>query len=160
MYNSTLAALLHVLQLTSAMCLGRISYSRPIATVRECSDEIHEVDPRRGHPTAHLWHAYERYVTLCILHVSVGGASVVSENEYEVVEPGSNPTLSGSVRAMRESLLHELRRDISKLMSLGGNAQGGESGRSGGKSVKVRPGLALGVITLQAGARGPKLTLQ
>ena len=33
------------------------------------------------------------------------------------------------------------------------------SSKSFGKSVNVRPGLALGVITLQAGSRGDKITL-
>ncbi len=44
---------------------------------------------------------------------------------------------------IRERLLGEIKRDFHKLV--GGN---------GGKSVNVRPGLALGVITLRAGGGG------
>ena len=76
-------------------------------------------------------------------------------------------TPSNNLRAVRDSLLRELRRDISRLInvdniSLGSRSSAHKNNRANeeeeggkGKSVNVRPGLALGVITLQAGARGP-----
>ena len=134
-----------------------------------------------------------------------------SENEYEIVGEGMeeeggggrksrggfryssiSSCLGGGVRAMRESLLRELRRDLaryntrsgqlfgkfqfyfihffsffflshicirffalSRLLTggdKGGGLLGGVAGDGSSKSVQVRPGLALGVITLQAGA--------
>lgn len=89
--------------------------------------------------------------------------------------------VGSSVRAMRESLLRELRRDLSRfadrqlahkqhqqqsghlhLHQMGPGEGAGGVGVGGGeeKAVRVRPGLALGVITLQAGAAGPQLLLQ
>ena len=43
--------------------------------------------------------------------------------------------------------------------SIRSGAGGGSGPKGKEKSVNVRPGLALGVITLQAGTKGPKLTL-
>ena len=54
------------------------------------------------------------------------------------------------------SMMKELRRDLARLLRLGG----GTNRSRRGKSVNVRPGLALGVMTLQAGSKGPKLLLE
>ena len=80
-----------------------------------------------------------------------------SENEYEVVEENNGIFGGGILRGIRESLLRELRRDLARFIR---PANYGASHRSkrenqdnSGKSVNLRPGLALGVITLQAGSR-------
>ena len=94
-------------------------------------------------------------------------ANAKSENEYEVVEENSRYFGGGLLRGIRESLLRELRRDLAKFTRsdrfYGGNrseTRSAASSASGsdGKCVNVRPGLALGVITLQAGSRH-KITL-
>lgn len=92
----------------------------------------------------------------------------------------NNPASGGILRSMRESLLRELRRDLNKLTNR--TSDNGAAATKGGKEdpagavasaaasssaaatenpkfVNVRPGLALGVITLQAGSRGPKISL-
>ena len=56
--------------------------------------------------------------------------------------------------------MRELRKDLGRFVksdktSLGRN----KNAKSLGKCVNVRPGLAMGVITLQAGARGERITL-
>ncbi len=95
-----------------------------------------------------------------------------SENEYEIVGEvegaEANPRrgryssltscLGGGVRAMRESMLRELRRDLARLLM---TTSGGSKAAEEKRSVSVRPGLALGVITLQAGATAgePKIIL-
>ena len=61
----------------------------------------------------------------------------------------------GPRRSVRESMLKEIRKEMAKLLRIGVPKEKDE-----GKNINVRPGLALGVITLQAGARGPKLLLQ
>ena len=53
----------------------------------------------------------------------------------------------GFLRSIRESILRELRRDLAKL------ARPLVYSKKKEKSVNLRPGLALGVITLQAGSR-------
>lgn len=70
-----------------------------------------------------------------------------SENEYEVVEENSRYFGSGLLRGIRESLLRELRRDLAKF------TRPMVYRKQDNKSVNLRPGLALGVITLQAGSR-------
>jgi len=87
-----------------------------------------------------------------------GGEGVAkSENEYEVVEENNSNLFGGGIlRGIRESLLRELRRDLAKFIQP--KEYGARDRRSGknqdrsGKSVNLRPGLALGVITLQAGS--------
>jgi len=69
------------------------------------------------------------------------------ENEYEQVQP-QDP----GIHNMKESLLKELKKDISRFLR-GDNIYTKPNKRSG-KTVNVRPGLALGVITLQAGRGG------
>ncbi len=114
------------------------------------------------------------------------GRTAASENEYEIVGEGIgigggdgggdgkvgggrgggfrysslSSCIGGGVRAFRESLLRELRRDLAKLLV--GADKDGDGGGGDKRSVRVRPGLALGVITLQAGAgaRGHKIVLQ
>ena len=113
----------------------------------------------------------------------------VYENEYEIVEDNSQrlgqasqsaggssglgSSGGGILRSMRESLLRELRRDLNKLTNRSnenGATADAPAASSGGaaaavaagidpKFVNVRPGLALGLITLQAGHRGPKISL-
>ena len=88
--------------------------------------------------------------------------SAKSENEYEVVEEAHGRYFSGGIlRSIRESLLKELRRDLAKF-SRPERLYGGQRSstpKADGKCVNVRPGLALGVITLQAGSRH-KINLQ
>ena len=77
-----------------------------------------------------------------------------SENEYEVVEENSRYFGGGLLRGIRESLLRELRRDLAKLARPVFAYRSEEKSRQrDGKCVNLRPGLALGVITLQAGSR-------
>jgi len=63
------------------------------------------------------------------------------------------------LRTMKDSLLKELKRDLMKLVKV--DKAYSEIHRKS-KPVPVRPGLALGVITLQAGAKGlpPALHIQ
>jgi hypothetical protein len=85
-----------------------------------------------------------------------------SENEYEVVEEGSRYFGGGILRGIRESLLRELRRDLARFTRsdrvYGGQRSKTQTTAADGKCVNVRPGLALGVITLKAGSRH-KVTL-
>lgn len=80
-----------------------------------------------------------------------------SENDYEVVdqENCSRYFGSGILRGIKESLLRELRRDLARfarpIVYRSGRQQ--KHVDSTGKCVNLRPGLALGVITLQAGSR-------
>ena len=86
------------------------------------------------------------------------------EPYYETVSPPS------SFHLVRDSVLRELRKDLVHLIR-GSENDAGDVDRDGegadikprgakAKSVNVRPGLALGVITLQAGTKGaPKVTL-
>ena len=80
-----------------------------------------------------------------------------SENEYEVVEENSRYFGGGLLRGIRESLLRELRRDLAKLARpvfyRGEDKNRRDQPKQDGKCVNLRPGLALGVITLQAGSR-------
>eukprot|EP00093_Oithona_nana_P009557 09557.XXX_475177_474391_1 [CDS] Oithona nana genome sequencing. len=79
-----------------------------------------------------------------------------SENEYEVVEENSRYFGGGLLRGIRESLLRELRRDLAKLarpVFYRGEEKNRQQRREDGKCVNLRPGLALGVITLQAGSK-------
>ena len=81
-----------------------------------------------------------------------------SENEYEVVEENSRYFGGGLLRGIRESLLRELRRDLAKFTRPNYTTASSSGARSrrqqnDGKCVNIRPGLALGVITLQAGSR-------
>ena len=82
------------------------------------------------------------------------GGDQKSENEYEVVEENNRYFGGGILRGIRESLLRELRRDLAKFIqprNYGANHR--KNQETCGKSVNLRPGLALGVITLQAGSR-------
>lgn len=76
---------------------------------------------------------------------------------YEIIENNDRQDYSNEDQSSRikDSLLRELRRDMTRLLRLNN-----PRAENGGKSVNVRPGLALGVITLQAGSKGPKLSLQ
>jgi len=78
-----------------------------------------------------------------------------AENQYEQIEGESKYGL----RNMKDSLLKELKRDLMKLVKV--DKAYSEMHRKS-KPVPVRPGLALGVITLQAGAKGlpPALHIQ
>ncbi len=81
-----------------------------------------------------------------------------SENEYEVVEESNRFFGGGLLRGIRESLLRELRKDLARLarpMVYGVSSHRNSKliNGSAGKCVNLRPGLALGVITLQAGSR-------
>ena len=78
-----------------------------------------------------------------------------SENEYEVVEENSRYFGGGLLRGIRESLLRELRRDLARLARpvFYRGEERRHDRRKDGKCVNLRPGLALGVITLQAGSR-------
>ena len=82
------------------------------------------------------------------------GSSKTSENEYEVVEENSRYFGGGLLRGIRESLLRELRRDLARLARpVFYRGEGQDRRNKDGKCVNLRPGLALGVITLQAGSR-------
>ena len=65
-----------------------------------------------------------------------------AENQYEQIEGESKYGL----RNMKDSLLKELKRDLMKLVKV--DMAYSEMHRKS-KPVPVRPGLALGVITLQ-----------
>ena len=78
-----------------------------------------------------------------------------SDNDYEEVDQEKY----NAMKSMRESLLKELRKDLSRFVSSDKLRGRNKNPKSFGKSVNVRPGLALGVITLQAGSRGDKITL-
>ena len=65
-----------------------------------------------------------------------------AENQYEQIEGESKYGL----RNMKDSLLKELKRDLMKLVKV--DKAYSEMHRKS-KPVPVRPGLALGVITLQ-----------
>ncbi|XP_023332022.1 uncharacterized protein LOC111704117 [Eurytemora carolleeae] len=64
------------------------------------------------------------------------------ENEYEQVDPSAS-----GIHNMKESLLQELKRDIARFIK--GDKLYTQPVKRRGKTVNVRPGLALGVITLQ-----------
>jgi len=70
------------------------------------------------------------------------------ENQYEEVGVENKFGLKN----MKECLLRELKRDLTRLLRVNKDYSDIETKSS--KSVNVRPGLALGVITLQAGANG------
>ena len=56
--------------------------------------------------------------------------------------------------------MRELRKDLGRFVKSDKTSLGREkNAKSLGKCVNVRPGLAMGVITLQAGARGDRITL-
>ena len=65
-----------------------------------------------------------------------------AENQYEQIESENKYGL----RSMKDSLLKELKRDLMKLVKV--DKAYSEMSRKT-KAVPVRPGLALGVITLQ-----------
>ena len=52
--------------------------------------------------------------------------------------------------------MRELRKDLGRFVKSDKASLGPEKNA---KCVSVRPGLAMGVITLQAGARGDRITL-
>jgi len=72
-----------------------------------------------------------------------------SDNQYEEIQTESR---FEGLKSIKELLLKELKRDLLKLIKL--DKVYSEVKKKPAKSVNVRPGLALGVITLQAGARG------
>ena len=80
-----------------------------------------------------------------------------AENEYEVVDQENSRYFgSGILRGIKESLLRELRRDLARFarpIVYRSSRHGQKQMDSMGKCVNLRPGLALGVITLQAGSR-------
>eukprot|EP00092_Neocalanus_flemingeri_P058244 GFUD01069369.1.p1 GENE.GFUD01069369.1~~GFUD01069369.1.p1 ORF type:complete len:581 (-),score=152.76 GFUD01069369.1:125-1867(-) len=73
--------------------------------------------------------------------------SLYGDDQYEEIQGESKYGLWD----FKESLMKELKRDLCKLMRV---EKTFSSVKKKPKSVNVRPGLALGVITLQAGARG------
>lgn len=74
----------------------------------------------------------------------------VSEKDTEPYYETVNPERAREANMLKESILKELRKDLSKFIKI--DKFSSDSGdKSAGKSVNVRPGLALGVITLQAG---------
>ena len=79
-------------------------------------------------------------------------SSDTPENEYEEVE--ANGESKGGIKGLRESLLREIRKDFGRLLRTDRVYN-----KDPGKCVNVRPGLALGVITLQAGARGHNIAI-
>jgi len=78
-----------------------------------------------------------------------GYTSLYDDNQYEEIQP---EVKFEGLRSVNELLLKELKRDLLKLIKL--DKVYSEVKKKPAKSVAVRPGLALGVITLQAGARG------
>ena len=79
-----------------------------------------------------------------------------SENDYEEVDHEK----FNAMKSIKESIMRELRKDLGRFVKSDKASFGREkSGKSLGKCVNVRPGLAMGVITLQAGARGERITL-
>ena len=77
-----------------------------------------------------------------------------SENDYEEVDQEKY----NAMKSIRDSIMKELRKDLGRF---GRSDKCGrdKNQKSLGKCVNVRPGLAMGVITLQAGARGERITL-
>ena len=73
-----------------------------------------------------------------------------SENDYEEVETENK----GGIKGLRESILRELRKDFGRF-----TRTDRIYGKDQGKCVNIRPGLALGLITLQAGARGHNIAI-
>ena len=56
--------------------------------------------------------------------------------------------------------MRELRKDLGRFVKSDKSSLGRDkNAKPLGKCVNVRPGLAMGVITLQAGARGERITL-
>ena len=76
-----------------------------------------------------------------------------SENDYEEVDHEKY----NAMKSIRESLLKELRKDLGRFVKSERVCRRDKNPAE--KCVKVRPGLAMGVITLQAGSRGEKITL-
>ena len=78
-----------------------------------------------------------------------------SDNEYEEVDQEK----FNAMKSIRESLLKELRKDLGRFVKSERACGRSKTPKTLGNCVSVRPGLAMGVITLQAGARGEKITL-
>ena len=73
-----------------------------------------------------------------------------------MVEENNRYFGGGILRGIRESLLRELRRDLARFIqpkNYGASHQFSKISENCGKSINLRPGLALGVMTLQAGSR-------
>ena len=77
-----------------------------------------------------------------------------SENDYEEVDQEKY----NAMRSIRDSIMKELRKDLGRF-GKPDKCGRDKNPKSMGKCVNVRPGLAMGVITLQAGARGDRITL-
>ena len=60
------------------------------------------------------------------------------------------------MKSMKEAIMRELRKDLGRFVKSDKSSLGRDKNA---KCVNVRPGLAMGVITLQAGARGERITL-
>ena len=75
-----------------------------------------------------------------------------SENDYEEVDQEKH----NAMKSIKESIMRELRKDLGRFVKSDKASLGREKNA---KCVSVRPGLAMGVITLQAGARGDRITL-
>ena len=79
-----------------------------------------------------------------------------SENDYEEVDEEKY----NAMKSIKESIMRELRKDLGRFVKSDKASLGREkNAKSLGKCVNVRPGLAMGVITLQAGSRGDRITL-
>ena len=79
-----------------------------------------------------------------------------SENDYEEVDQEKYHAM----RSLKDSIMKEIRKDLGSRFGKSDRSCGREKHtKSLGKCVNVRPGLAMGVITLQAGVRGERITL-
>ena len=77
------------------------------------------------------------------------------DNDYEEVDQEKY----NAMKSIRESLLKELRKDLGRFVKSEKTSGREKNPKTVGKCVNVRPGLAMGVITLQAGTRGERITL-
>ena len=73
-----------------------------------------------------------------------------------MVEENNRYFGGGILRGIRESLLRELRRDLARFIqpkNYGASHWSSKNPENSGKSINLKPGCALGVMTLQAGGQ-------
>ena len=76
------------------------------------------------------------------------------ENDYEEVDHEKY----NAIKSIRDSIMKELRKDLGRF-GKPDKCGRDKTPKNLGKCVNVRPGLAMGVLTLQAGTRGERITL-
>ena len=78
-----------------------------------------------------------------------------SENDYEEVDQDK----FNAMKSIRDSIMNEIRKDFGRFVKSDKTKGRDKNSKNLGKCVNIRPGLAMGVLTLQAGARGDRITL-